>query len=90
MEIEDQEVSSKPKISIPVRWAIVEEKNKGCSGSQVYDKFGIPSSTCNSIYRKWKETGDIVDLPRSGRPRKINEKEEKNLLKQFRPTQIIV
>jgi transposase len=45
------------------------------------NKFGkvINRSTCQYTYRKWRKTGSVCDKPRSGRPPKLNVKEERAL-----------
>lgn len=77
MEIEEQEDNPHKEIPESIRLEIVHWKRQGLSGSQVSEIVQRPASTCNTIYRKWKETGTVKDKPRSGRPPKLNEEEEK-------------
>ena len=71
------------KVPIPVRWDIVNKRNSGLSGSKVSDLVGRPKSTYNTIYAKWKKTGDVMDLPRSGQPKKITPETEKTLVEEI-------
>lgn len=41
----------------------------------------IPISTLNTIYRKYRETGTVSRRAGSGRPRKLNERSERGLIK---------
>ena len=80
MEIEDQQDQSKHAIPLDIRWKIVHYKSLGESGTQVQQRLSIPASTYNAIYRKYKETGDVTDKPRSGRPKKFADKEKETLI----------
>jgi len=40
----------------------------------------IPASTCNAIYRKYLDTGDVEDLEKCGRWKKTSVKEDKMLI----------
>lgn len=83
MEVESEESLTNSKVPIPVRWDIVNKKNSGLSGSKVSDLVGRPKSTCNAIYAKWKKTGDVVDLPRPGRPKEITLEIEETILEEI-------
>lgn len=81
MNIEREKSAKKQKVPIPDRWEIVHHKKNGLSGQEVSDLVGWPKSTCNAIYSKWQKTHDVVDLDRSGRPKKITDEIE-NMLQE--------
>ena len=65
---------------ISTRWDIVHYKRLGYSGSEVSQIVSVPTTTCNYIYRKWKDTGNVEDLSKSGRPLKTSMEEEEMLI----------
>ena len=77
MEIEEEPNVSKPHHPLPLRWEIVQMKKQGYPSFDVHEKFSVPESTINDMYRKYRKTGDVADLNKSGRPKKLNEREEK-------------
>jgi len=74
METEEQQHSSRrgqgKPVSIKERWKIVLDLNKGLSMVEVAKLHQRPRRTCDSIYQKYKETGDVVDLPKTGGAKK--------------------
>ena len=44
---------------------------------------GVPKTTIYNVMRKYDETGMYEDLPRSGRPPKLNDKKVNQLVKIF-------
>ena len=80
MNIENEGSLSKPKVPIPTRWDIVHFKRLGYTGVELSEMFSVSPSTCNRIYNKWLQTGDVKDLERSGRPLVTTLEEEKTLI----------
>ena len=74
MEIEEEDRPKKPQVPIPMRWEVVHYKRLGYTGNQISQIFPVSASDCNRIYLKWKQTGDVEDLDRSGRPLIIRKK----------------
>ena len=80
MEIENHSPQKKPRIPLEDRIEIVHQKRNGQTGSQVSKSLGIPVSTCNTIYKRYLETGSVEDAKQTGRPRQVSQKEEKMLI----------
>ncbi|XP_024909675.1 centrosomal protein of 120 kDa-like, partial [Cynoglossus semilaevis] len=54
-----------------LRERVIEKYNSGDGYKHISKALNIPRSSVKSIIKKWKEYGTCVDLPRSGRPRKL-------------------
>jgi len=80
MEIEEQPKVSNPHLPLPLHWEIVQLKNQGYTSLEIHKKLSVPESTISAIYHKYLNTGDIADLNKSGRPKKLNEREERMLV----------
>jgi len=80
MEIEEEQKITKPHLPFPLRWEIVNYKKQGWTNQEISRKLSIPESTCSAIYRKYLDIGDIVDLPKSGRSKKLSDMEENMLI----------
>jgi len=61
MEIETEEQETKHETPIPVRWDIIYYKRLGFSGIAVSQLVPASVASCNRIYRKWLETGNVID-----------------------------
>ena len=84
MEIENNEEEKNQEIPLKLRWEIVHLKRQGLSGTEVGERVSRPACTCNAIYNKWLITGDVINLPQSGRPRKITSKVEKMIIEEVK------
>ena len=84
MEIEDQERNLNKEIPESIRLEIVHWKRQGLSGSEVSQIVHRPPSTCNTIYRKWQETGTVKNKSRSGRPPKLSESEKEMIIETIK------
>jgi len=84
MEIENSEDNTNKEVPLSVRWEIVHLKRQGLSGTQVSERVFHSPSTCNSIYNKWKNTRDVVNLPRSGRPLKATPEVQKMIIEEVK------
>ena len=80
MEIEKEDRPKKPQVPIPMCWEVVHYKRLGYTGSQVSQILPISVSECSRIYLKWKQTGDVEDLDRSGKPLITTPDQEKTLI----------
>jgi transposase len=72
-------------LTLEQRTQVVTLKRSGKSWTEVLqvirDKFGWSPvrRTCLYLWKKYKKTGSVEDLPRSGRPRKLDVREERKL-----------
>ena len=78
----DQKDQNNTAVPIKTRWEIVYYKRQGLTGTEVSRLVGRPISTCNAIFRKWMETGDVEDKPRSGRPSKVTPEAEEMIIEE--------
>jgi hypothetical protein len=80
------------RISDEIKWFIIGEKKAEVHHlnikNQVFSKFRrrIAYETINRIWIKYLETGSVVDRQRSGRPKVFNEREERNIVRDFMNT----
>ncbi len=84
MEIENEADERKQEIPLKVRWEIVHLKRQGLSGTQVAQKVSCSPAQCNAIYKKWRETGDVTNLTRSGRPLKATPEVQNLILEEIK------
>lgn len=62
------------RLSTETRWAIVvESKRAPQTDSAIAKLFSTNHQTVHNILKRYRETGDVADLPRVGRPRKLKE-----------------
>ena len=78
-----------PRLPTKARWKIVflaeiekNPKTKKPYFAKIARKVKCSVNTVKSILRKYGETGDVEDLPRCGRKRKISKKEAKSMTKK--------
>ena len=65
------------ELSQRMRMLIVDEHNWGMGYRKISSKYNIHVSTIRAIIQKWKGCGLVTNLPRKGRPRKLNERAER-------------
>jgi len=70
-----------------VRWQIIGFIDGGNTYADCGKFYKIDPTTIGRIYSKYKKTGEITDKERSGRPKKMNEEDEKMILKELEDTQ---
>jgi transposase len=58
------------KLTIPERWQAVGMHNGGFSHRTVEDHFRVNHSIIVRLMQRFRQTGDVTDRPRAGRPRK--------------------
>ena len=54
------------------RWRLIVLHEEGYSQRQIADRLKITQSTVCKHIKRYKETGDVHDRPRTGRPRKTS------------------
>ena len=60
-----------------IRRLIVDEHKRGMGYRKISTKFKTPISTIRGIIRKYKEHGITTNLPRKGRPWRLNGRSER-------------
>jgi transposase len=58
------------KLTIPERWQSVGIHNGGLSHRRVADHFRVNNSIIGRLMQRFRQTGNVTDCPRAGRPRK--------------------
>ena len=64
------------KLTIPERWQSVGMHNGGFSHRRVADHFRVNHSIIVRLMQCFRQTGNVTDRPRPGRPRKATPKED--------------
>ena len=60
---------------------VVDLKREGHRNCQTVTLLHIPESTIRSIWQKYNSTGNVENIPRVGRPRKVTRHSEVRLLR---------
>jgi len=84
MEIENHYTNSKPQLPLADRWKIVHYKELGSSGEGISKILPASKPTCNAIYKKYQETGDVSNSPKTGRPIEVTPEESKMVIETIR------
>ena len=72
------------KHSQEIRLLIVEKLKSGMGQRQVSRLLQIPRSTVQNIHKRFSEYGTVSHAQKSGRPMKMNERDQRNLCLQCR------
>ena len=72
------------ELSSDLKSRIIAKYTDGTSYAKISEQLNVPKPTVQSIIKKFKEYGSTVNLPRSGRPRKIPEKMVRRLVRATR------
>ena len=64
------------KLTIPERWQAVGMHNGGFSHRRVADHFRVNHSIIVRLMQRFRQTGNVTDRPRAGRPRKTTLRED--------------
>jgi transposase len=64
------------------RSMIVTLHKSGHSNKEIHDENGIPYSTINGVLQRYSN-GDFIDRPRKGRPKKLTERDMRDLARNF-------
>ena len=60
---------------------VVDLKQEGHRNCEIVKLLHIPESTIHSIWKKYNSTGNVENIPRVGRPRKVTRRSEIRLLR---------
>ena len=73
------------KLTIPERWQAVGMHNGGFSHKRVADHFRVNHSIIVRLMQRFRQTGNVTDRPRAGRPRKTTQREDRFISRRARP-----
>ncbi len=77
------------KLTPQMRWYIIDKKVKKTSSKDIQIEFlkkfrrSVSFYTIRLTYQRYLQTGGIDDMPRSGRPKALSDREERNLVRRF-------
>lgn len=69
-----------PRIEENIRWIIIQKLKEGFSQHQVSDMVYVKRSTVQKIWNKFRTTGTVQDLIKTGRPLITNERERRKII----------
>ena len=72
------------QLSSDLKSRIVAKYQAGNSYSKISEQLSVAKSTIQSIIKKYKSLGSTDNLPRSGRPRKINTRMARKIIRQVK------
>jgi transposase len=72
------------KLTIPERWQAVGMHNGGFSHRRVADHFRVNHSINVRLMQRVRQTGNVTDRPRAGRPRKTTPREDRLISRRAR------
>ena len=72
------------KLTIPERWRAVGMHNGGFSHRRVADHFRVNHSIIVRLMQRFRQTGNVTDRPRAGRPRKTTPREDRLISRRAR------
>ena len=72
------------KLTIPERWQAVGMHNGGFSHRRVADQFRVNHSIIVRLMQRFRQTGNVTDRPRAGRPRKTTPREDRLISRRAR------
>ena len=70
------------KLTIPERWQAVGMHNGDLSHRRVADHFRDNHSIIVRLMQRFRQTGNVTDRPRAGRPRKMTPREDRLISRQ--------
>jgi transposase len=70
------------KLTIPERWQAVGMNNGGFSHRRVADHFRVNHSIIVRLMQRFRQTRNVTDRPRAGRPRKTTQREDRLISRQ--------
>lgn len=71
-------------LATPVKQAIVQAKEGGSTDRAVADLFNVNQSTVSRIYSRHRNEGSVSRQQKSGRPRKLSERQERAAVRQVK------
>jgi transposase len=72
------------KLTIPEGWQAVGMHNGGFSHRRVADHFRVNHSIIVRLMQRFRQTGNVTDRPRAGRPRKTTPREDRPIPRRAR------
>ena len=72
------------KLTIPERWKAVGMHSGGLSHRRVADHFRVNHYIIVRLMQRFRQTGNVTDRPRAGRPRKATPREERLISRRAR------
>jgi transposase len=72
------------KLTISERWQSVGMHNGGLSHRRVADHFRVNHSIIVRLMQRFRQTGNVTDRPRAGRPRKTTPREDRLISRRAR------
>ena len=72
------------KLTIPERWQAVGMHNGGFSYIRVADHFRVNQSIIVRLMQRLRQTGNVTDRPRAGKPRKTTPREDRLISRRAR------
>lgn len=81
--------SKRVKTTVEIRKLIIKHWNEGKSLNCIAKIVDSKKSTVSSIINKFKKTGKLADLPRSGRPKKLNKRAERSLASTIKKNRFV-
>ena len=72
------------KFTIPERWQALGMHNGGLSHRRIADHFRVNHSIIVRLMQGFRQTGNVTDRPRAGRPRKTTPREDRLIFRRAR------
>jgi transposase len=72
------------KLTIPERWQAVRIHNCGFNHRRVADHFRVNHSIIVRLMQRFRQTENVTDRPRPGRPRKMTPREDRIISRRAR------
>ena len=71
------------KVDTPKRWDVVHFMKSGHSLRETAQNLILPKSTVHHIWSKFQELGHVKDKRRSGRPKKLDDRDVRRILREI-------
>jgi transposase len=72
------------KLTIPEMWQAVGMQNGGLNHRRVADHFGVNHSIIVWLIQRFRQTGNVTDRPRAGRPCKMTQRDDRLISREAR------
>ena len=69
------------ELTYDIKTLIVELKRNGHKTCEIVKLLHVPESTIRSVWNKFLKTGNVENVSRPGRPRKISNRGESSLIR---------
>lgn len=74
-------MESKPRLSTPTKLRILEMRMNGSSVRDIAEELECSKNAVSYTWNKYQETGNIGEREHSGRPKKLDERDDRELIK---------